>query len=395
MTFPLRTVLKMSQSQVSSDGVDLSDLGVPDVDILTELVADSLGRESVQLQGFSIDPVPYDLFAITTRHRQRVSGLALVDEQQIPFSIFVKVVQSWAFTPEFQLVPPQFREMAEQTVPWQVEPAAYESTLGKVLPPGLRMPRTFAVRWLADRSAAIWMEDIDADDADWTTPQFRRAARALGRFAASASVREAVAPFDHWIRPRTVREYANSRVAIQIVPALRGDELWAHPLVAEHFGPELRGRLLQLVDALPGLLDELDTLPAGVCHGDACTRNLLISSADPDLVMIDFGFVRYAPLGFDVSQLILGEIQLGERDPDDLAALSVVALAAYVEGLRLEGSLATVDQVRRAQAITMAIFTGVSAIPFELLDAPPSDRLNQVFAARAQVARFILDRVGC
>ena len=220
--------------------------------------------------------------------------------------------------------------MAEQTVPWQVEPAAYESALATALPPGLRMPRTYAVRWMADRSAAIWIEDIDTDDITWTTAHFRRAARLLGRFAASASVRAAIAPLDQWISDADVSvSTPNGRVAMQVIPALRGDELWAHPLVAEHFGPDLRSRLLQLVDALPGLLDELDTLPAGVCHGDACTRNLLISRSDPDLVMIDFGFLRYAPLGIDLSQLIVGEIQLGERVPDELAALSAVALEAY------------------------------------------------------------------
>ena len=385
----------VNQDQVVFGAASLADLGVADTSALAAIVARSLGVESLEIQGFSIDEVPYDLVAITTRCRQRVSGTALVDGRPVPFSIFVKVVHSWAFSPAFASVPPPFREMAEQTLPWQVEPAAYESTLQTALPPGLRMPRTFAVRWLADRSAAIWIEDIDTDNIRWTTAHIRRAARLLGRFAASASVRAACAPLDQWISDRSVRDYANGRVAMQVIPALRGDELWAHPLVADHFGSDLRSRLLQLVDALPGLLDELDTLPAGVCHGDACTRNLLICRSEPDLVMIDFGFLRYAPLGIDLSQLVVGEIQLGERVPDELSTLSTVALEAFVEGLRQEGNSATIEQVARGHAITMAIFTGVSAIPFELLDEPPTDRVRSIFAARAAVARYILDQVGC
>ena len=171
--------------------------------------------------------------------------------------------------------------------------------------------------------------------------------------------------------------------------------VWSHPLVAGSFDSELRRRTLLLVDRLPALLDELDQLPSGVCHGDACSRNLLMTRSHHDLVMIDFGFLRYAPLGFDLSQLILGEIQLGERDPDQLEAIGEVAFAAYVDGLRQAGSQANVDQVRRAHAISMAIFSGLSAIPFELLGEPPTDRVRQIFAARAAVARYILDRVGC
>lgn len=385
----------MSEDQVSSRVDCLGDLGVVGDSDLAAIVARSLGVEGAAVQSFSIDEVPYDLLAITTRCRKRVSGKALVDGRETPFSIFVKVVQSWAFSPGFASVPPEFRDMAELTLPWQVEPAAYESDLCVALPPGIRMPRTFAVRWLADRSAAIWLEDIDADDAVWVRSDFERAARLLGRFAASGSIRAALAPLDVWISERTVRDYTDGRVAMQIIPALRSAELWLHPLVAGHFGGDLRGRLLRLVDALPELLDELEALPAGVCHGDACTRNLLISRFDPDLVMIDFGFLRYAPLGIDLSQLILGEIQLGERPPDQLGALTAAAGDAFVQGLRLEGSVATIDQVHRALSIMMAIFSGVSAIPLELLDQPPSDRVDRIFASRAQVATFILDRVGC
>ena len=177
-------------------------------------------------------------------------------------------------------VPPPHRQMAEQTLPWQVEPAAYESALETALPPGLRMPRVFAVRWIADRSAAIWIEDIDAADIRWSTGPFPAGGPAAGEIRRQCAVRAAVAPLDKWISERTVRDYVNGRVAMQVIPALRGDELWAHPLVADHFGSDLRSRLLRLVDSVPGLLDELDTLPAGVCHGDACTRNLLICRSE-------------------------------------------------------------------------------------------------------------------
>ena len=385
----------MTQQQTASGRVDLAAIGIGDIGRLARIVTRCVGREVVELQDVSIVEVPYDLHAITTRSRQRVTGKALTDGGTVSFSIFVKVVQSWSHSPAFQAVSPELRAVAAKMLPWEVEPRAYQSELAAALPPGLRMPQAYDVIELDESSAAIWLEDIDIDEITWTTAHFRRAAELLGRFAGSPAVRAAVAPLGTWIGPRTVREYVGGRVAAMVVPALRGDEIWLHPMVAGTFDPELRRRTLLLVDQLPALLDELDQLPSGVCHGDACTRNLLMTRSYRDLVMIDFGFLRHAPLGFDLSQLILGEIQLGERAPDQLASIGEMSLAAYMDGLRWAGSRASIDQVRRAHAISMAIFSGLTAIPFELLGEPPTDRVRQIFAARAAVARYILHQVGC
>ena len=165
-------------------------------------------------------------------------------------------------------------------------------------------------------SAAIWLEDIDTrrhhlDDEHISggpraAGTIRRQCRGAGRRRA-ARASGSVA--------RTVREYADGRVASQVIPHCAvtscGHTHWSR----RHFGPDLRAGSCSWSTPYPALLDELDALPAGVCHGDACTRNLLMSRSNHDLVMIDFGFLRYAPLGIDLSQLILGEIQLGERDP--------------------------------------------------------------------------------
>lgn len=385
----------MTEHRTSPSAIDLAALGVRDERQLEQFVAESIHRQNAAVQDAAIGEVPYDIEAITTRCRRRVSGTARADGELIPFSFFVKVVQSWAHSPSFQFVPAELQAAAAAALPWQVEPRAYQSDLAGALPPGLRMPRAYGVMDLDETSGAIWLEDIDVADITWTAVHFRRAAELLGRFASRPAIRDAVAPLADLIGPRTIREYVGGRVAIQVIPALRGDDIWAHPLVAGAFDAELRRRTLQLVDHLPELLDELDQLPAGLCHGDACTRNLLMSRAHHDLVMIDFGFLRYAPLGFDVAQLVLGEIQLGERDPEQLKALDEVALAGYLDGLRLEGNPAGADQVRRAHAICMAIFSGLTAIPFELLGEPPTDRSRQIFAARATVARYILDLVGC
>ena len=112
------------------------------------------------------------------------------------------------------------------------------------------------------------------------------------------------APWHRWPPRSTARGppavYADAWLAHVVLPALTGNEVWAHPLVRGAFDARLRRRLLAAADALPALLDELDDAPAATAHGDACTANLLVAGDRDALVMVDLGFCGKAPLGTDL-----------------------------------------------------------------------------------------------
>lgn len=372
--------------------IGFADLGIGTPDQLMAIVARSVGQECVDRTDLVIAEVPYDLPALTTQGRYRVSGTASRGDATWPVSIFVKVVESWTRSPVFASVPVELRALAAAGLPWQVEPLVYRSRLADALPPGLRMPSAYAVIDLDAESAAIWLADIKARTISWTYQQYAWAATLLGRFAARPAVADALEPLRPVVGDGVVRAYVNGRVAHQLLPALRSDDLWRHPLVHTYFG-RLQGRLLRLADGLADLVTELEGLPAGVSHGDACTRNLLVTAGPDELVLIDFGIVRYAPLGLDLSQLVFGQIQLGERTGDDLERLWEHCVSGYLRGLQLERAEATTTQVRRAAAICAAVFAGISAIPLEHVDQPPDDRVRSIFAARSTAAEFILDQL--
>jgi hypothetical protein len=374
---------------------DRSALGVADVsdDDLTAMVASSLGAPDAVLLSSRAEVAPYDLEALTTGGRYWVRGTARAGGRETPYAFFVKVVQSWARSPLFQQVPAEHREQALAMVPWRCEPAIYRSDLSSRLPDGLTVPRAHAVVDLDDESAAVWLEAIDESDVSWGRDHFARAAHLLGRLAASPKVRP-LANLDGEHARTRLRQYAEGRLAVQILPALGSDELWAHPLVAAAFDDALRTDLLAAIEALPGFLDELYAMPMGTSHGDACTRNLLMTPASEELVVIDFGFWGEAPLGFDLTQLLLGEVQMGERSAADLPALETSCLPAYVAGLREEGCEVPLEVVRRAHALLMLLFAGFTAIPFEHLGSEPTAELDHIAAQRAASARFILDLVA-
>jgi hypothetical protein len=357
---------------------------------LAAMVAESLGVASVDLLSSHAEVATYDLDALTTGGRFWVRGRARIGTRDATYAFFVKVVQSWARSPLFQFIPEEHRAAALELVPWRSEPLIYKSDLAARLPAGLTMPRAYAVIDLDDESAALWLEAVDAAPATWNVENLAHAAYLLGRLAASPDVRR-LARVGDVDRKRTVRAYAEGRVALQVVPALRSDDVWNHPLVAATFDDQIHKDLLRAADALPHIVDELETMPIGTSHGDACTRNLLVSPATTDLVLIDYGFWGEAPIGFDLSQLLLGEVQMGERSATCLGGLEAACLPAYVRGLHDEACDISLEDVRRSHALLMVLFSGVSAVPFEHLGAEPTPELQRIAGERAASARFILD----
>ncbi|MGB9013335.1 MAG: phosphotransferase [Aeromicrobium sp.] len=369
-------------------------LGPADVtdEQLTLLVGTLLHEpaDRVHLLDSCAEEVSYDLPAITTAGRYWVRGTARVAGRTAPFAFFVKHVQSWSRSPLFAEVPPQIASMAEKSVPWRTEPLAYRSDLGDRLPDGLRMPRALGVFDLDEKSASIWLEEVVTAPAVWDLARYARAAHLLGRLAASPSVRERadVGEFG-W----TVHDYLIGRLRIQVLPLLHDADIWKHPLVARAFDNTLRSRLRRLADQADELVDELGRLPMGVAHGDACPNNLLVTPELEGFVLIDYGFWTAAPVGFDLGQLLVGDVQIGRQDATNLRAVDDVIVPAYVGGLHAEGCDITESVVRRAHALHLMVFTGLSILPFEHLAAEPTPSLDRMAAERAAIARFCLGLV--
>ncbi len=356
---------------------------------LTELVAELLHElpDRVTVVSSAVERVAYDLPTITTAGRYWVRGQALVGGERELFCFFVKHVQSWARSPLFAEVPAELAVMAEAGVPWRVEPLAYRSDLGQRLPHGLRMPRAVGVFDLDEKSASIWLEAITTVPAEWDVARFSKAAYLLGRLAASPRVRKRakVGEFE-W----TVRDYARGRLANQVLPLLRDSGVWHNRLVAKSFDDSLRTRLQEQAERAHDLVDELAALPLGTIHGDACPNNLLVTPDDEGFALIDYNFFSEGPIGFDLGQLLVGDIQIGRQRASTLQAVEAAILPSYVEGLRAEGSKISPDLVRRAHALHLMLFTGLSTLPFEHLRAEPTPALHQLVADRAAIARFSL-----
>ena len=355
---------------------------------LAAMVAELWHEDIVDLVDSRVDPVDYDLPAITTGGRWWVSGHAATDCCRAPFRVFVKLVQSWQRHPFFAHVPEEHRELAATGVPWRTEAAVYRSDIGGRLPEGLSVPRALGVFDLDALSSSIWIEEVPARAATWDRQRYERAAHLLGRFSGS----RALAPLAGLREPDwSLSTYVRGRVMVQVLPMLLGEDVWRHPMCSAF--ADLKEPLRAAGRRAVELGAEADALPVLLSHGDACPNNLLAGDRDEDLVMIDFGFLGAAPVGFDLGQLLVGDLQIGRRGAEGLADLDEALVTAYVAGLRAEGCDVPEAQVRRGHALCLLVMTGLSALPFDLFDRPVDDHTLRLAADRAQLARYALDLV--
>jgi hypothetical protein len=366
-------------------------LGPADVhdDELAAFVAAVLGVRRATVLTSTAEVFPYDRPAITTAGRYTVSGSARIETGEVrAFSFFVKVICAYRSSLLPASAPESLRAQAPALVPWRTEADIYRSDLHERLPRRLTMPGAVAVRDLDADSVALWLEHVPVRRVAWDVDRHVRAAYLLGRFAAS----RAVAPVVTAIRSvRDPRSYADVWLRHVALPALTDGAVWTHSLVREAFDVRLRDRLLAAADTLPALLDELDDVPAVAAHGDACTANLLAATDPGGLVMVDFGFCGRAPLGTDLGQLLLGDVQTGQRPAAELQALEAACLPAYAVGLRAEGGTIEPARLRRIHAVLLTVFSGLPAVPIEHLHDPPTPQLRRLCRARADIARFVLD----
>lgn len=315
------------------------------------------------------DEVDYELETITTQARRWVSGRVERDGVTEDFRLVAKVVRSADRSSVWAFIPPEGRAGTLEMLDWRVEPRVYASDLAAHLPPDLAMPRCLGVRRIDEGSTVIWLEAVTDVVAAWGDDDLARAARALGRLAGSSAVAAVADRVGHPCGPVQARRYWHGRLSMQFGTAYRDPSLWHHPVLAAEVDGPTRERILGLLDAAPALVAEIETLPLLSAHGDGCANNLLLTPRA--VVAIDWAFFARLPLGFDLTQLVVSDIELSRSAASTLAHRQAVALPAYAEGLAAEGVRVDPDALLRAHRVQAALAAGVSVVPLEHLSDDP------------------------
>ena len=339
-----------------------------DIAVDDETLAGLLGADRVL--DHRVDELAYDLQTITTASRWWVSGTLERAGTRENFRLVAKVLRAADRSPVWAFIPPEGRRLTLELLDWRVEPRVYASDLARHLPDDLAMPRCLRVEPLDEGSAVVWLEAVEGVRATWDDADLARAARALGRLAGSGAVARVADAVGHAYGPVQARRYWEGRLQMQFGRAYGDPSLWEHPVLAAEVDGATRGRLLRLLEAAPDLVAEIEALPLLSGHGDGCANNLLLTPAA--VVAVDWAFFARLPLGFDLTQLVVSEIDLGRAPAGDLAHRREVALPAYAAGLADEGVEVDPDALLRAHRAQAALHAGVPTIPLERLGEDPA-----------------------
>jgi hypothetical protein len=212
-------------------------------------------------------PLGHRVANMTTRSLERATG-NLPDGTAA--SVIVKALQPATASPIFAVIPPQFHADVLRDLHWLDEPRVYRSGLAGAMPDGLRMPVVHAIDEEPEL-VTLWLEDVD-DVTPWDLDRYRRSAVALARLGArwhGDTAMEQLGMGHRSIAAMFFGKVVNNDLAIQ-----SDDAFWANPLVADVVDHDHRADLFRLAEVMPAMISSLDSLPHGMCHGDAAPDNL-------------------------------------------------------------------------------------------------------------------------
>jgi hypothetical protein len=281
----------------------------------------------------------------STRALLRWSGRALVDGAERDWSMILKV---WRRDPK--------TDARENWTYWKREFLAYSSGILDELP-GISAPRLFGATDEGDLAFA-WLEEIVEDGGHrWGTDRYVTAALHLGRFNGAYLAGRPIpnAPF---LSRDLLRSWTNWIPWVEII---RDRNSLSHAIVADALPNPPFERLERLHTEVGPLFDRLDRLPQTFSHLDAWRSNLISTRGDDGAertVAIDWSAVGMAPAGQEVAILVGGSHIWLDSEPDQLAAMSERAYAAYVDGMREAGWRGDERVVRFAYAASTALYLG-------------------------------------
>ena len=323
-------------------------------------------------------PLTHRVANMTTRSLERASG-RLRDGTE--GSVVVKTLQPASASTLFQNIPPEFQDEVLRELNWLDEPRVYRSGLAAAMPEGLRLPVLYGVDEASD-SIALWIEDVD-DVAPWNIDRYRRSAAALGRLGVRWPGDSAARGLG--MGPRPIAGLFFGKVTNYDLTIQADDAFWSSEIVGPVVDSRHRADLFRLAELMPSMISSLDTLPTGLCHGDAAPDNLR-EPGDGSIVAIDWSYGHIGPLGSDLGQLLVGRFDEA-REGLEPEGIATAIIDGFLEGI---GDASGAASVERAWATHLAIRSVFGAL---LLDRPDLSEAEKavLLARRARVARFGLD----
>ncbi|MFM9278193.1 phosphotransferase [Paenibacillus jiagnxiensis] len=297
------------------------------------------GDIDFELDDFTCEPLGNEALNLTTEGIYHLFGDVKSDNQNLPWSIVLKVIKP---------------DSEEKNNPqhhnyWRREALLFESNLLDDLPGLTRAPIRYLVEEQQDGTVWLWMEHVKGYFAH-TKEQFEFIAHQLGMFNAEYLTTRAM-PNEAWICRRWLKSWTTSSRMYAPSPEaylsrLQDEEVksaweWLQALTAD----------------LDDKLSSLERLPRVLAHQDLSHKNMLIdmNSDCERLVLMDWQFLSISGIGEDLGKMFGVNMSLDVIPVDQYEAYQDSLFSFYIKGMRESGWQGNEESARYGYCLSAAL----------------------------------------
>lgn len=111
------------------------------------------GKQEIEIVDFTCEDLDYKTPNFTTAGIFHLQGIALINNEQLPWSIILKIIKSDSVEKE---------DPAHHNY-WRREALVFESKILDELPSSIQAPKCYLVEEQVDGTVWLWMERIEGD----------------------------------------------------------------------------------------------------------------------------------------------------------------------------------------------------------------------------------------
>lgn len=292
------------------------------MDQLNICVQRFFGEQRVEIISFSCEDLNYQTPNFTTSGIFSIHGLAIVNQEQVPWSIILKIIKSDSVEKE---------DPAHHNY-WRREALVFESKILDELPGSIQAPKCYLVEEQAEGTIWLWLERIDGEYAH-TKQQFDFIAERLGQFN-GAYINGKKIPDMDWICRGWLKSWTTS------------SRMYA-PNLDTYINHLHRDKALNIwtwfhsfTNQIESNLNALNSLPRVLAHQDLSQMNMLLNQGEMEekrLVLIDWQFMSISGIGEDLGKMFGVNMSLGVIPVHRYEDYKESLFHAYINGLKDTG----------------------------------------------------------
>lgn len=280
------------------------------------------GEQEVEIVNFTCEDLDYKTPNFTTAGIFHLHGFALINHEQKPWSIILKIIKPDS----------EEKEEPQHHNYWRREALVFASKILGDLPGSIQSPKCYLVEEQVDGTVWLWMERIEGEYAH-TKEQFDFIAERLGRFNGAYLIGNKI-PDENWICRNWLKSWTTSSRMYAPNP-----EQYIHQLHSDN-DQNLWAWFQDFTKRIDSNLSSLNSLPRVLAHQDLSQMNMLLTQSDKEkdrLVMIDWQFMSISGIGEDLGKMFGVNMSLGVIPIDRYEEYKESLFQAYIKGLKDTG----------------------------------------------------------